>query len=614
MLRRRTSCKKQMGGFSWGNAAQTGNALGLSQGIGGIGSSIGNAIASKSAPDKAGAFVGNSLSGLSQGAMAGSSFGPIGMGIGAAIGLGSGLIKSFQDRKTFLNDLEDKQKPREVNKMYNAYNPQARSGGSLIQIEKRLAERARMSPSSRMSVQTPINSKGVYNAGTNNYTPFWNEKQKGGPVVKPFSMDDDYGMADVEIEGGEAVLVNPNLVTMYGGGKSSNESTYGFMAHGAKHGQINEAGSQGIPISSEEEAYIGSDHLGLDGRKATKGNKSVAQEMKPYLNYLSKAEGGKSWDAYSNNPKAIEHHINELEGMKVEAEQGKFMSNLEKLLKKKDRNFNEVMNFIMQSNPNEAEALMQSNSAVQASEQMGIDDPAQAMMQQDPMGMQSPEMQQDPNMGMAPEQQMMDPAMEEQMAMEQMMQSQQPPMMHGGSMKWRQYMQMGGQMQQMQQMPQMNMPPQAQQMAPEEMEMEDEDMYQEQEEMPSDPLMEVIEAFPDMIKSNINENSVNIFTPQGYEYLQSIGIEKDIASRLTVEDLFDPDLDENLITNIKDNEGVNMPLREVLEEEMNSDDQPETNEMEEGDYVEFEDGGRLHKGYIRNYNKNTGDFDLDYVY
>ena len=88
--------------------------------------------------------------------------------------------------------------------------------------------------------------------------------QEGGRSM-PSLQDGDSGVADAEIEGGEAVLGNPNNVTMYGGAGAQNASPLGFTATGAKHGQSNNGGSEGIPLHSDEELYIGSDKLALDG-------------------------------------------------------------------------------------------------------------------------------------------------------------------------------------------------------------------------------------------------------------------------------------------------------------------------------------------------------------
>ena len=139
---------------------------------------------------------------------------------------------------------------------------------------------------------------------------------------------------------------------MYGGADYNTASPVGFMAEGAQHGQMNAAGTEGIPIKSNQEMYIGSEKLTLDGRPAGKKyGKSVAQEMKPFLKYSEKAM--ESNDPYMNNPVAVAQVNQELQRLQIEAERGKFMKGLDELLNKKDRNYEEIMGFITEENPNE---------------------------------------------------------------------------------------------------------------------------------------------------------------------------------------------------------------------------------------------------------------------
>ena len=157
---------------------------------------------------------------------------------------------------------------------------------------------------------------------------------------------------NVEIEDGEIVLGNPTTIDMTGNATTSLESKYGAMFHGDKHGQDTDGdGQEGIPLRSGE-AYVASDYLGVNGKRAGKGNKSVAQEMKPNLAYLSSAEKNKL-DPYSNNPIAIAEMNRQMHAIKRDAERNKFMEEVSKMSKKKDRNMNELLSFVTENAPKE---------------------------------------------------------------------------------------------------------------------------------------------------------------------------------------------------------------------------------------------------------------------
>lgn len=448
--------KRFIGGMSsLGNASQVSNGLGLVQGLGGIGQMTGNLIGNTaSGPDKAGAWVGNSLSGLSQGAMSGAAFGPLGIGIGAAAGLVGGLVKSHQAQKAYKQELEEKQKGFELqdNELKRSYNPMTMKRGGYTpqeQAEKRAAMNLKDRPVPTYSPYMSPKSPGIYKAGTNSYTPFFNKRAEGGPVKPRLKRQDGGPQAGVEIEGGEAVIGDPNNMTLYGGADASHSSSLGFMAQGANHGQMNEAGTEGIPMQADENAYIGSKRLGLDGRAAGKGNPSVAASMKPYLDYAQKAENSK--DKYANNPEAMQAINDELNFLKQQAEEGKFLEELHKMLKSKDRDYQEVMDFIIQSNPNEAEMINTKNPNLpdeqfaQMNEQAEMNAQAQAQDMQMQGMMEDPAMQEQMMMeqqmqGQVPGQQ--DPSMmmqqegpmpEEQLMQQEAMMQQQPPMKYGGN-------------------------------------------------------------------------------------------------------------------------------------------------------------------------------------
>lgn len=304
----------------------------------GIAQTAGNMIASNSKPDQVGAFAGNMLGGAGQGAAAGMMFGPAGAVIGGGLGLVSGLVKSIGDKKNYLQNIKDRQanQVRHIGELTNSYNPQLKKGGYI----------------NRMDTFMSVNGKGVQQQGGNTI-PYWNENktkyQIGGSLPK--LENGDNGVADAEIEGGEAVIGNPNDVTMYGGANAEHSSPVGFMANGANHGETNNAGTEGIPLMSNSELYIGSKKLGLNGKIAKRGNPSVATVMKPYLKYAAKASDSK--DLYKKNPQALNTIQNELSTIQQIAEEGKFMEGLRKQVSNKNRNYQEVLNYIKQENPSE---------------------------------------------------------------------------------------------------------------------------------------------------------------------------------------------------------------------------------------------------------------------
>ena len=171
---------------------------------------------------------------------------------------------------------------------------------------------------------------------------------KMGAHIKPYNGQTKE--PNVEIEDGEIVLGNPTQIGMRGNTSTSLESKYGAMFHGDKHGTDSDGdGLEGIPLTSGE-AYVASEHLGLNGKKSGPGNKSVAQEMKPYLKYLNGGETN-PLDPYKNNPVAIAETNRQLGLLKNEAEKGKFMEGIGKELKNKDRNVKDILSYITKNAP-----------------------------------------------------------------------------------------------------------------------------------------------------------------------------------------------------------------------------------------------------------------------
>ena len=190
---------------------------------------------------------------------------------------------------------------------------------------------------------------------------FFNELKYGGDFEPEYELQDG-GEANVEVESGEAIMADPRGLTLHGGAWSENESPVGMMVKGAEHGEKNAAGTEGIPVSFNDKsanpdgAFVYSKYLTTDGKLAKgKGDTprdSVAGKVKPLLKYAEKLTKEKMNDKYYNNPVAMQAIQEEMQYLKDRAMEGKFMHGLNKMLTKKDRNFNEIMDYIVSNNPN----------------------------------------------------------------------------------------------------------------------------------------------------------------------------------------------------------------------------------------------------------------------
>jgi len=125
---------------------------------------------------------------------------------------------------------------------------------------------------------------------------------------------------NAEIETGEVVMmpdgVDTSKTVMNPRANTSMVSDKAFLVTGKTHEQGGETGN--FPQGT----YIFSDHLGIDGNKAGKGTKTVAQLAKPHAKALSQMEK-RPTDRYLNNPKAKQFHENQLDLIAGMAEQGK---------------------------------------------------------------------------------------------------------------------------------------------------------------------------------------------------------------------------------------------------------------------------------------------------
>lgn len=176
---------------------------------------------------------------------------------------------------------------------------------------------------------------------------------KRGAHITTYPTYSNRPQPNVEIEDGEIVLGNPAATSYSGNAYPSLVSPFAAKYNGDKHGVDSDGdGMEGIPLKAQDGDYVGSDYLGLDGKRAGKNNPSVAKEMTPAVEFLNKADEN-SQDAYRNNQPAIEHHLRMLSEMKNKAEQGKFMEELGKMLKQKDRNLDQVLDYIANELPAE---------------------------------------------------------------------------------------------------------------------------------------------------------------------------------------------------------------------------------------------------------------------
>lgn len=313
---------------------------------------IGSTMLDNKKPDTTENMIGSALSNAGSMASTLSVFGPWGTAAGGVLGAAKGIFDANRQKDEYIKDLNERTKPRQVSQLGTSYNPEMGDGGDTL-YEQMAVNNAKMGGvSDRFSGSF---SESVSDAGPGiQPIPTVKEKMKFGGMATlnklklqmggPTTQNNGSANADVEIEGGEAVFSqngNADQASLYGGASASDSSSLGFMAEGAKHGQKNNAGSEGIPmeVGDSDGMYVGSKELGVDGRKASSKNPSVADRMKPYLKYAEKYENSK--DKYSNNTNAMETVKKELEQIRIESEMGKAMTELEKLLK--NRNSDNVM-------------------------------------------------------------------------------------------------------------------------------------------------------------------------------------------------------------------------------------------------------------------------------
>ncbi len=177
-------------------------------------------------------------------------------------------------------------------------------------------------------------------------------------------MEDGGEQANVEIEDGEAVVGNSQGVKLFGGAHAKNVSSRGFMAYGAGHKEKNTAGSEGIPMGSEESVNVASKRITEKGWPVGKKyGQSQAADVKPILAYFEKAEQNPN-DRFLNDENTKKMLDDELAYLEQQQNEGRFMKGLHGLLKKKDRDFGNIMDYIIKENPNDAQAVMGGEQAI----------------------------------------------------------------------------------------------------------------------------------------------------------------------------------------------------------------------------------------------------------
>jgi hypothetical protein len=223
------------GGFSWaddakGRAGQTG--AGIASMAGNI---AGNALKNPNKVEGAANIGGNLLTGAATGAAMGSAFGPWGTAIGAIAGTIGGGIKSAQQAAAHRKDVTDRGQGRLINGLSNSYNPEMARGGYVngeaggIDDYRTMSPKAgdaaelarvRNMPFTQFSSQRGSLSRNsrVRKAGSPVYAT--------GGYAPNLHMQDGGAAADAEIEGGEAVIGNPNAVDLYGGADASHTSPW----------------------------------------------------------------------------------------------------------------------------------------------------------------------------------------------------------------------------------------------------------------------------------------------------------------------------------------------------------------------------------------------------
>lgn len=212
-----------------------------------------------------------------------------------------------------------------------------------------------------------------------------------------------------EIEGDEVIFsksgVDHNNFQMLDNKESKYISGYGLLVKGKAH---TEGG-----INAKGDVYVASKFLGIDGEKAGKGNKSVADLMLKY-GIKTMAKDKDSRFNVTRSKGALKHHLDMLEDIQKEAENGKLLKEMENKIKI-ELNRNEINNITKQLNNNKMNGvknLMQKvgmkygmggkmyEEGGMMQEQMGMEQTPEAMMEQEGM-MQDPAAQQDQVMQLA---------------------------------------------------------------------------------------------------------------------------------------------------------------------------------------------------------------------
>lgn len=174
------------------------------------------------------------------------------------------------------------------------------------------------------------------------------KKKKSGGIINPPS--DSRKEGDVEVENGEIILGNPRSIEINSpNAKAELVSNYGMIVKGDKHNSdTDNDGKEGIRLTPEGNAYVASNYLTVEGKRARSGQKTVADEMKPYVKFLHKSESESSNPYLSNSfMKAEAQH--QLDKIRKKAESNKFKENLKK--ETKNGSVSSVISFIADNAP-----------------------------------------------------------------------------------------------------------------------------------------------------------------------------------------------------------------------------------------------------------------------
>ena len=164
-----------------------------------------------------------------------------------------------------------------------------------------------------------------------------------GAYMRNAPMTGGQGQPTAEIEDGELIIGDPSKVQLMGDARSTLDSKFATKVVGDKHGEDTDGdGLEGIPVISNTDSYIASDYLGVNGKRAGKGNPSVAKTLEPVARFMHNAEKN-PFDKYKNNPVAIAIQKRQMEKTIAEAERNKYKEKIASVARKKNSTFEDML-------------------------------------------------------------------------------------------------------------------------------------------------------------------------------------------------------------------------------------------------------------------------------